>query len=106
MDDIIHLSMNKGGVQSKNSACAWGSMINFQLFRYESLLLLGEKILVCPLPLMSKGESDLVLLLPSSPKGEIVDIMINVLYLMATHLSQNNSLVHGNYMNLQKRYQM
>ena len=29
-----------------------------------------------PLPLMSKGESDLVLLMPSSPKGKIVGIMI------------------------------
>ena len=56
----------------------------------------GEKILVYPLPLMSKGESDLVLLLPSSPKGEIAGIMMNVLYLMATHLYQNNSLVHAN----------
>jgi len=35
-----------------------------------------ENILVRPLPLMSKGESDLVWLLPSSPKGEIVGIMI------------------------------
>jgi len=33
---------------------------------------------------MSKGESDLVLL-PSSPKGEIVGIMAKVLSLMATH---------------------
>ncbi len=32
---------------------------------------------------MSKGESDLVLL-PSSPKGEIVGIMMHVLYLMET----------------------
>ena len=33
-----------------------------------------------PLSLMSKGESDLVwLLLPSSPKGEIVGIMMYVL---------------------------
>ena len=40
-----------------------------------------------PLPLMSKRESDLVwLLLPSSPKGEIVGIMMYVLYLMETHL--------------------
>jgi len=46
----------------------------------------GEKILVLPLPLMSKEESDLVLLLSSSPKGEIVGIMMNVLYLMATLL--------------------
>jgi len=38
----------------------------------------GESIFVCPLPLMSKGESDLVWLLPSSPKGEIVGIMIQV----------------------------
>jgi len=43
-----------------------------------------EHILVWPLPLMSKGESDLVLL-PSSPKGEIVYTMMHVLYLMATH---------------------
>ena len=38
-----------------------------------------------PLPLMSKGESDLVWWLPSSPKGEIVGIMFQVLSLMATH---------------------
>ena len=44
-----------------------------------------ENILVCPFPLMSKGESDLVWWLPSSPKGEIVGIMIQVLSLMATH---------------------
>ena len=36
-----------------------------------------ENILVRPLPLMSKGERDLVLL-PSSPKGEIVGIMMHV----------------------------
>ena len=36
-----------------------------------------------PLPLMTKGESDLVL--PSSPKGEIVGIMTQVFSLMATH---------------------
>jgi len=49
------------------------------------------------LPLMLKGESDLVwLLLPSCPKGEIVGIMMHVLYLMATHLYHNNSLVYGN----------
>ena len=34
---------------------------------------------------MSKGESDLVWWLPSSPKGEIVGIMIQVLSLMATY---------------------
>jgi len=43
-----------------------------------------------PLPLMSKGESDLVLLLPSSPKGEIVGIMIQVLSLMATHSDEKS----------------
>jgi len=42
-----------------------------------------ENILVYPFPFMSKGESDLVLL-PSSPKGEIVGIMIQVLSLMET----------------------
>lgn len=36
---------------------------------------------------MSKGESDW-LSLPSSTKGEIVGIMIHMLYLMATHSSQ------------------
>jgi len=53
-----------------------------------------------PLPLMSKGESDLVLLLPSSPKGEIVGIMIHVLSLMATHSderSQYSRLIAKNY---------
>src|ERR1700728_3313933 len=44
-----------------------------------------ENILIRPLPLMSKGESDLVWWLPSSPKGEIVGIMFQVLSLMATH---------------------
>ena len=56
---LVHFSI------SKNSACTQGEHD--------------------PLPLMSKGESDLVLLLPSSPKGEIVGIMIQVLSLMATH---------------------
>jgi len=37
-----------------------------------------ENILVRPFPLMSKGESDLVWFLPSSPKGKIVGIMIQV----------------------------
>ena len=45
----------------------------------------GQNFLVCPLPLMSKGESDLEWWFPSSPKGEIVGIMILVLSLMATH---------------------
>lgn len=45
----------------------------------------GENFLVYPFPLMSKGESDLVWWLPSSPKGEVFDIMIHVLSFMATH---------------------
>lgn len=63
-----------------------------------------QNILVCPLPLMSKGESELVLL-PSSPKEEIVGIMMHVLYLMENLSQKNNSLTY-NQMNLQKRYQM
>ena len=43
-----------------------------------------------PLPLMSKGERDLVLLLPSNPKGDIVRIMIQVLSLMATHSDERS----------------
>ena len=46
--------------------------------------------MVCPLSLMSKGESVLVLLLPSSQKGEIVCIMIQVLSLMATQLDDSS----------------
>jgi len=48
---------------------------------------------------MLKGESDLVWLLPSSPKGEIVGIMIQVLSLMATHSddrSQRSRLIAKN----------
>ena len=37
----------------------------------------GENIMGRPLPLMSKGESDSVWLLPSSPKQEIVGIMMH-----------------------------
>jgi len=66
MDDTVHLSMKKGGAQLEISTCTQGDHD--------------------PLHLMSKGESDLVFLLPSSPKGEIVGITMHVLYLMATHL--------------------
>ena len=48
-----------------------------------------------PLPLMSKGESYLVWLLPSSPKGEIIEIMIQVLSLMVyvhTHFHRRKSV--------------
>src|ERR1700686_5158904 len=53
---------------------------------------------------MSKGESDW-LLLPSSPKGEIVGIMIHMLYLMATHSSQmiNYSAAKFTHFHAEKR---
>ena len=51
-----------------------------------------ENILVRPLPLMSNGESDLTWLLPSSPKGEIVGIMMHVLYLMEATCSRTSHL--------------
>jgi len=71
MDELVHLGMYKGRAQSEISACIQGE--------YDSRMYIkGENILVLPLPLMSKGESDLVWLLPSSPKGEIVGIMIQV----------------------------
>jgi len=64
-------------------ACAKGELN--QIFQHvlrgsmdSRMYIKGENILVRPLPLMSKGESDLVWLLPSSPKGEIVGIMIQV----------------------------
>jgi len=65
MDSIMGAQLAHFNI-SKNSACTQGEHD--------------------PFPLMSKGESDLVWLLPSSPKGEIVGIMTYVLYLMATHL--------------------
>ena len=43
-----------------------------------------------PFPLMSKGESDFVWLLPSSPKGDIVGIMIQGWSLMAAHLDERS----------------
>jgi len=49
----------------------------------------GGEYLGPPFPLMSKGESVLVLLLPSSPKGEIVGIMIHVLSLIETHIDDS-----------------
>ena len=52
-----------------------------------------------PLPLMSKGESDLVLL-PSSPKGEIVGIMFLVwLYVTDVVLDGNT---HGMALNMMR----
>ena len=53
-----------------------------------------------PLPLMSKGGIILVLWLPSSPKGEIVDIMKQMLSFMETHIddsSQCNRLTTKDY---------
>ena len=78
MDGLIQLGIYKGEPNQKLQHVLRGSMDSG---RYTK----EENILVCPLPLMSKGESDLVWWLPSSPKGEIVGIMIQVLSLMATH---------------------
>ena len=77
MDRLVHLGIYKGGDYSEISAGTQGEYGQWNDSTKE------ENILVHPLPLMSKGESDLVLL-PSSPKGEIVGIMMHVLYLMAT----------------------
>ena len=76
MDRLVQLGIYKGGAQSEISAGTQGEYGQKNAYQ--------ENILVCPLPLMSKGESDLVLL-SSSPKGEIVGIMAKVLSLMATH---------------------
>ena len=78
MDGLVHLGMYKGGAQSEISADTQGEY-------GQQMEIKEENILVRPLPLMSKGESDLVWWLPSSPKGEIVGIMFQVLSLMATH---------------------
>ena len=79
MDRLVHLGIYKGGDYSEISAGTQGEYGQWNDSANE------ENILVHPLPLMSKGESDLVWWLPSSPKGEIVGIMIQVLSLMATH---------------------
>ena len=76
MDGLIQLGIYKGELNQKLQHVLRGSMDSRMYIK-------EENILVHPLPLMSKGESDLVLL-PSSPKGEIVGIMMHVLYLMAT----------------------
>ena len=80
--DWYTLAYTKGEPNQKLQHVLRGSMDNsMDSRRYTK----EEHILVRPLPLMSKGESDLVWWLPSSPKGEIVGIMIQVLSLMATH---------------------
>ena len=53
MDGLVHLGMYKGGAESETSACIKGSMDSRMYIK-------EENILVCPLPLMSKGESDFV----------------------------------------------
>jgi len=75
--DWYILAYTKGELNQRFQQVLRGSMDNIMYIK-------EENILVCPFPLMSKGESDLVLF-PSSPKGEIVGIMMHVLYLMATH---------------------
>ena len=74
--DWYTLAYTKGELIQRFQQVLRGSMNS-------GMLILEKNILVRPLHLMSKGESDLVLL-PSSPKGEIVGIMMHVLYLMAT----------------------
>ena len=69
MERMLHLGICKGGAQPENSADTQGEY-------GQQMEIREENILDRPLPLMSKGESDLVWLLPSSPKGEIVGIMI------------------------------
>ena len=78
MDGLIQLGIYKGELNQKLQHVLRGSMDSR---RYTK----EENILVRPMPLMSKGESNLVWWLPSSPKGEIVGIMFQVLSLMATH---------------------
>jgi len=78
MEKLVQIGMYKGELNKKLQHVLRGSMDNRMNIK-------EENILVRPLPLMSKGESDLVWWLPSSPKGEIVGIMIQVLSLMETH---------------------
>ena len=65
---MVHLGIYKGGDYSETSA---GTQEEYGQWNDSTK---EENILVYPLPLMSKGENDLVLL-PSSTKGEIVGIM-------------------------------
>ena len=87
MDRLVHFGIHKGGAHLEISACTQGEYGQ----QYEQQYTKEENILVHPLPLMSKGESDLVWWLPSSPKGEIVGIMIQVLSLMETHSETGTS---------------
>ena len=77
LTDWYTLASTKGEIIQRFQQVLRGSMDSGMILAKE------ENILVYPLPLMSKGESDLVWWLPSSPKGEIVGIMIQVLSLMA-----------------------
>jgi len=67
--DWYILACTKGEINLRLQQVLRGSMDS-------RMNIMEENILVCPLPLMLKGESDLVWWLPSSPKGEIVGIMI------------------------------
>ena len=81
--DWYILACTKGELNQRFQHVLRGSMENIVYIK-------KENILVRRFPLMSKGESDLVLLLPSSPKGEIVGIMIQVLSLLETHLDEKS----------------
>ncbi len=53
MDGLVHPGMYKGGAQSETSACTQGSMDGRMYIKEENML-------VHTLPLISKGESDMV----------------------------------------------
>jgi len=72
--DWYTLAYRKGELIQKFQQALRGSMVSK-----------GREYLGPTLSLMSKGESDLVLL-PSGPKGEIVGIMRQVLSLMVNHI--------------------
>ena len=69
--DWYILAYTKGELNQRFLQVLQGSMDNRGYTKEENNL-------VYPFPLMSKGESDLVWFFSSSPKGEIVGIMIHV----------------------------
>ena len=81
MNRLVHLGIYKGGAHSEISAGTQGEdgQRNVYLGKIISWLTL--------FPWCQRGRV-IWLLLPSSPKGKIVGIMIHMLYLMATHSSQ------------------
>ena len=81
MNRLVHLAIYNGGAHSEISAGTQGEYGQRNAY-------LGQRISWLTLfPWCQRGRV-IWLLLPSSPKGEIVGIMIHMLYLMATHSSQ------------------